>query len=443
MPDATAALDIERAVLGAMLVDTEAVIEAANVLADASYFYEPSYGMIYQAIIDLFSNNAPIDQLTVTDQLKRKGLLDMAGGEETIAALIAETTSTANVRYHCTVLREKRNLRCLHGIGTSLAYDVEHGQGTFDDLYHKTASSLTEMVGNILDANVCAAGDVAGNTLAQIIDRADGKATTGVPTGFELLDKVTGGWQNTNSIVLAGLPGQGKTALALKFALVAAEHEHPVLFFSMEMSQHEIVSRLLAMKAQVPTSGAVKLEDYQRRRLVEAREALSALPFYIDDSASLTSGRLLTRAKMHQRRYGIKMIFVDYLQLMRGYGTDRQQQIEDISRNVKGMAKELAVPVMVLSQFNRDVGSVEDHKRPGLNDLRGSGAIEQDANLVLFIYEPDEKERRYISDRVSDMVAPEEEARIRTLIIAKNRSGPTLEIPMLWAGETYEFGGLK
>lgn len=414
--------DIERAVLGAMLLDKEAIGTAVEVLSrDHDYFYKPAHALIFRAITDLYDNNLPVDQLTTAERLKDIGKLEDAGGEASIAALAAETRSTANIRYHCEILREKALLRKMITITTGVRNRCFEESADPTDLL----STLEEQVMNIADLrgtrDFQSLSEQVYQAHEEIVRRAEAKGLTGVTSGFTRLDKLTSGWQSSDLIILAGRPSMGKTALALEFAKNAAQHDVPVGFFSLEMSALQLVMRMLFNEGRF--DGAAlhtrkpKQEDWSR--LSDACSRLEKYPIYIDDTPGLSSIELSAKAKRLKRDKDIGMIIVDYLQLMQGTNREsRQQEISSISRSLKTLAKELNIPVIVLSQLSRAVEQRGGDHRPLLSDLRESGAIEQDADVVCLLRRPCKLARDDEND----------DETLAVVEVAKHRNGPTGDI---------------
>jgi replicative DNA helicase len=366
----------------------------------------------------LNGHNEPIDQLTLCDQLKQDGHLETVGGAGSLAELWAELSSTANVVHHCQIIRECWHRRQLGHIGHELVRKAYDKQEPFADLVETAQSQVFSLTNGRSDQQDVSIADLLPPRLAHLDSLyKKGSAVTGIPTGFPTLDAMTAGLQAGNLIVIAGRPSMGKTSLALRIAWhVAAGHDLPVLIFSLEMSKEEVTDRFLSMAATVDAhvlrTGRIKPEDWSR--LAATSQQLAQAPLFIDDSGSLTMALLRSRARRRKARSGLAMVVIDYLQLLSSgqRGESRQQEIADISRSLKLLSKELAVPILVLSQLNRSVENRDD-KQPTLADLRDSGAIEQDADLVMMVYR----------DEVYKHESPKKG--IADILIRKHRNGPT------------------
>ena len=433
--------DIERAILGAMLLEKEAVGIAIEMLSrEQDCFYKPVHSIIFRAITDLYDDNSPVDQLTVTERLKERGQLDTVGGEATIASLASETASAANIRYHCQILREKAMLRKIIAIATSIR----------NQCFEESANP-PEILNN-LEENIMNLSDLRGSrdfkllseavydAHDEIIRRSETKdGVTGVKSGFKRLDTLTSGWQNSDFIIIAGRPSMGKTALALELAKNAASVNVPVGLFSLEMSSLQLVMRMLFNEGRFDGSSLYKRkpEKGDWTRLADACARLSKYPIYIDDTPGLSCIELSAKAKRLKREKNIGLIIVDYLQLMQGINREsRQQEISSISRSFKTLSKELNVPVIALSQLSRAVEQRGGDHRPVLSDLRESGAIEQDADVVMFIYRASvyDPEHEYT---INEQNIPASE--VAEIIIRKQRNGPTGTILLHWIKENTKF----
>ena len=434
--------DIERAILGAMLLEKEAIGIAIEMLSrEQDCFYKPVHSIVFRAITDLYDDNSPVDQLTVTERLKERGQLDTVGGEATIASLASETASAANIRYHCQILREKAMLRKMIAITTSIR----------NQCFEESANP-PEILNN-LEENIMNLSDLRGSrdfkllseavydAHDEIIRRSETKdGVTGVKSGFKRLDILTSGWQNSDLIIIAGRPSMGKTALALELAKNAASVNVPVGLFSLEMSSLQLVMRMLFNEGRFDGSSLYKRkpEKGDWTRLADACARLSKYPIYIDDTPGLSCIELSAKAKRLKREKNIGLIIVDYLQLMQGINREsRQQEISSISRALKTLSKELNVPVIALSQLSRAVEQRGGDHKPVLSDLRESGAIEQDADVVMFIY------RASVYDSTHEYTINEQNipaSEVAEIIIRKQRNGPTGTILLHWIKENTKFG---
>jgi len=432
--------DIERAVIGAMLIDIDAIGLAIELITE-DYFYKPEHAMIFRAITDLYDDHVPVDQLTVADQLKRRGHLDMVGGEATLSSLISETASAANIRYHCRILKEKTLLRKLITVATS------YRNKCFDDTSNPTSllDGLEQDVMNLSEMrhtkSYQSMEEMVHHAHAEIERKSQaGDGVTGIDTGFTKLNRMTAGWQPSDLIILAGRPSMGKTALGLDIAKIAASNNIPVGIFSLEMATMQLVMRMLYNEGRFDGSSMHKKKPTQEdwTRLGDACNRLHEYPIYIDDTPGLSSTELAAKAKRLKTEKNIGLVIVDYLQLMQGTNREsRQQEISSISRALKGLAKELEVPVIALSQLSRALEQRGGDHRPLLSDLRESGAIEQDADVVMFIY----RAAVYNIDPgyvIFEQDIPKDE--VAELIIRKQRNGPVGTILLHWIKEYMRFG---
>ena len=432
--------DIERAVLGAMLIDKNAIGEAIELLPNSTFFYEPANGMIFRAITNLYDENAPVDQFTVGERLKGRGQLDMVGGEETIAALIAETASSANIRYHSQILKEKALLRQLISLAVSTrnsSYQDGAEASSILDIMERGIIDISEMRHS---KSYLSVGDTVRQAHDEIVRKAEaGDGLTGVDSGFSRLNRMTGGWQPSDLIILAGRPSMGKTALGLDMAKNAARNGVPVGVFSLEMSSMQLVMRMLFNEGRF--NGATIHENKPSQqdwsRLSDACGRLSDFPIYVDDTPGLSITELNAKAKRLKVEKNIGLIMVDYLQLMQGTTREsRQQEISQISRSLKGIAKELNIPVVALSQLSRAIEQRGGDHRPMLSDLRESGAIEQDADVVMFIY------RASVYNLPMEYMIDDQHVNtenVAEVIIRKQRNGPIGTILLHWIKEYTRF----
>ncbi|HUT63009.1 MAG TPA: replicative DNA helicase [Anaerolineae bacterium] len=431
--------DIERAVLGAMLLEKKAIGTAIEIKLD-DCFYKPAHSVIYRTITDLYDENLPVDQLMVSERLKQRGMLDMVGGEATIASLVSETASAANIRYHCQILKEKALLRKMISITTSTR------DSCFEDSADPTAilDNLEQGIMNIsemrLSQSYVALEDTVHKAHAEIVRKAETKdGITGVDTGFQRLNDLTAGWQPSDLVIIAGRPSMGKTALATEFAKNAASKNIPVGIFSLEMSVLQLVMRMLFNEGRFDGS-TLHLRKHDKgdwTRLSDACSRLNKYPIFIDDTPALSCIELSAKAKRLKAERDIGLIIVDYMQLMQGTTREsRQQEISSISRSLKSLAKELSIPVVALSQLSRALEQRGGDHRPLLSDLRESGAIEQDADLVMFIY------RASVYGIDPEYTIQEEEVpkeNVAELIIRKQRNGPIGTILLHWIKEYTKF----
>ncbi len=431
--------EIERAVLSEMFFEKEAIGIAIEMITE-DCFYKPEYAVIFRAITNLYDENFPVDQISVSERLKQQGHLEMVGGEVTIASLIGETVSAANIVYHCKILKEKALLRKLITVTTAIrnkSFEDTADSTEILDTFEQSIMQLSDMRSTRSYVSVAETVHQAHEEIVRKSESKDG--VTGSDTGFKRLNNLTAGWQPSELIILAGRPSMGKTALALDFAKNAARKNITVGFFSLEMSAMQLVMRMLFNEGRFDGSllQAKKLSQFDWTRLSDACSRIHDYPIYIDDTPGLSSIELNAKAKRLKAENNIGLIIVDYLQLMQGtYRESRQQEISSISRSLKGLAKELEIPVIALSQLSRALEQRGGDHRPLLSDLRESGAIEQDADVVMFIYRASVygiNPEYLIKDQ---NVNPEG---VAELIIRKQRNGPIGTILLHWIKENTKF----
>jgi replicative DNA helicase len=416
--------EAEQAVLSAMLMDQDAVMRAAETLDD-SMFYAERHRRVYRAMIALTETGSVVDPLTLADELARRGELEAAGGKDYIGFLVDVVPTAANVEYHARIVREKALLRRLIEASTSIVQQAFEGKNTAEDLLDEAESRIFQVSQQRGREGFTRIKELLWPTMERIeaLQRG-GKTVTGVPTGFADLDELTSGFQPADLVVIAARPSMGKTALTLNIAQHASiEAQVPVAFFSLEMSKESLVQRMLTSEARVDAQRLRKgmLRDDDFPRLARAAGILSSAPVYIDDTPGISMLEMRSKARRLKADADLGMIVVDYLQLMQGPADseNRQQEVSTISRGLKSLAKELSVPVVALSQLSRapEQRAGEDKGRPQLSDLRESGAIEQDSDVILFIYRPEV----YFGPVDKDGNSIEGRAEI---IVGKQRNGP-------------------
>lgn len=427
-------LEAEQSVLGAILLDNASLAKAMEVLTEED-FYRTAHRKIYMAMLDLSEHGEIIDQITLTEHLKTKGELEAVGGAAYLAELVQIVPTAANIRYHCKIVREKALLRNLISTSTEVIARGYEGAVQADDLLDFAERSVFSLAQGKLGRSFTPLSHIIKESL-DLVDRLSKRQerVTGIPTGFAKLDDLTAGLQGSDLVVIAGRPSMGKTSLALGIALHAAtKHHHKVGIISLEMSKEQLVLRLLSSLASVDShalrTGRLLKEDWWR--LAEAAGKLEQAPVFIDDTGALTVQQMRGKARRLKAESGLDLLVVDYLQLMQGRSDaeSRQQEISDISRSLKALAKELNVPVVALSQLSR---AVESRKPPipMLADLRESGAIEQDADVVIFIYR-------------DDVYNPEsEEKGMADIMVKKHRNGPTGDVKLAFLDKFAKFGDL-
>ena len=417
-------IDLEEAVLGAMLIDEKGVNEVIDILSP-DVFYKKAHQLIFESIQRLFRESEPIDLLTVSADLKKNKNFEAIGGDFYLINLSQKVSSSAHIEYHSRIIQQKFIQRKLISISNEIIQKSYNESTDVIDLLDEAESKLYDIAQN----NIKGTSETAQNLVIQAKNRIEEiskqEGLSGISTGFDKLDKLTSGWQASDLIIVAARPGMGKTALALSMARnVSVQKKIPVAFFSLEMSSVQLITRLISSETGLSSDKlrTGKLADHEWQQLNIKVSDLESAPLYIDDSAALTIFELRAKARRLASSHGIKLIIIDYLQLMNlGSSTkagNREQEISTISRNLKALAKELNIPVIALSQLSRAVETRGGTKRPILSDLRESGAIEQDADIVSFLYRP---EYYGITEWDDDMKTPSEGQ--GEFIVAKHRNG--------------------
>lgn len=416
------AVQIEEVVLGALMLDKDAMSVVLDILRPDS-FYKKQHGVIFEAMRQLFDRSQPVDILTVHEALKKSGQLEFVGGIGYLVELTNKVASAANLEFHARIIAQKHIQRELIRVSTSTITDAFEDTKDVFQMLDEAESGLFEITQQNLNRRYSRIGDLAVRAqkeLETLSKKAEG--LTGVPTGFTELDRITNGWQKSDLIIVAARPGMGKTAFTLALARNAAlEYTRPVAFFSLEMSALQLTHRLMSMVAEIPGDKLrnAKLEEYEWQQLNTAVERFSEVPIFIDDTPAINIFELRAKCRRLKSQHDIQLVIIDYLQLMTAgpeqkRGGTREQEISSISRALKSMAKELDVPVIALSQLSRAVETRSGNKRPQLSDLRDSGAIEQDADIVTFIYRPEYYEMEADPSISRDLAE---------IIIAKHRNG--------------------
>lgn len=434
------AREFEEAVLGALMLEKDAYPQISEILRPES-FYDRHHQMIYAAITDLAVRQEPIDILTVTEQLKKRGELDDVGGPYYITKLSSQVASSAHIEYHARIIAQKYLARELISFTSEIQTKSFDETLDVDDLMQEAEGRLFEISQRNLKKDYTQINPViseAYELLQKAAARTDG--LSGLESGFHGLDKMTSGWQNSDLVIIAARPAMGKTAFVLSMARnIAVNFKNPVALFSLEMSNVQLVNRLIVNVCEIPgekiKSG--QLAPYEWQQLDYKLKDLIDAPLFVDDTPSLSVFELRTKARRLVREHGVKMIIIDYLQLMNASGMSfgsRQEEVSTISRSLKGLAKELNIPIIALSQLNRGVENREgvEGKRPQLADLRESGAIEQDADMVCFIHRP-EYYKIYTDEKGNDLRGMAE------IIIAKHRNGATGDVLLRFKGEFAKF----
>lgn len=432
------AVEVEMSVLGAMLLEKEAISRALEIL-DETAFYKPAHQEIFKALISLFEKNEAADSITVVEELRRMGKLDAVGGPLYISDLTMRVTSAANVEYHAKIVLEKALLRNLITASTEITSRAFNEQDDALDLLDEAENKIFQISEKRMKKSFLPMKEAVFSTM-ELLESIHGahSGVTGVPSGFTALDNMTGGFQNSDLIIVAARPSMGKTAFVLSLARNAAiDHNKPIGFFSLEMSAQQLVLRLICAEARVDAHSVRtgRLPEEQWRHLSTRIGKLYNAKIFIDDTPALSILELRAKARRLKAEHNVSMIIVDYLQLMQGpkNAQSREQEISMISRSLKALAKELNIPVIALSQLNRAVETTAD-KRPTLANLRESGAIEQDADVVLFIHRPEKYNILEEAGKSTQGIAE--------IIIGKQRNGPTGEVELTFINQYARFENL-
>ncbi|SJZ80940.1 replicative DNA helicase [Selenihalanaerobacter shriftii] len=428
-------IDAEKSTLGAMLIDRDAIAKVIEVLKPAD-FYREAHSIIYKVINKLFDNGEPVDLVTVSEELRDEDALEDIGGVSYLTSIANSVPTSANVTYYAKMVEEKSILRNLIKASNHISQLGYNGEKDTEVVLDKAEQLIFNISQKRAVQSYSGIKDVLMKTfdnLEQLYDNKGG--VTGVPTGFKDLDNMTSGFQDSDLIIIAARPSMGKTALALNIGQFAAiQSEIPVAIFSLEMSKEQLVQRMLCSEAQVDNhrlrTGYLNENDWNR--LTDAAGKLSDSKIFIDDTPGITVMEMRAKARRIKAEHGLGLILIDYMQLMQGSGRpeSRQQEVSKISRSLKGLARELNVPVVSLSQLSRAVEQRND-KRPQLSDLRSSGSIEQDADLVAFIYR-------------DDYYNPDSEKQgITEIIVGKQRNGPVGKVELAFQKEYTKFVDLS
>lgn len=434
------AVDFEEAVLGALMIEKDAYSLVSEILKPQS-FYEIKHQKIFQAIQNLSIEQKPVDIITVTEELRKNGDLDIVGGPFYITQLSGKVVSSAHIEYHARIIAQKHLARELISYTSHIQTKAFDETIDVDDLMQEAEGELFEISQQNMKKDYTQINPVIDNAfelLKKAAARADG--LSGLETGFTQLDKITSGWQNSDLIIIAARPAMGKTAFVLSMAKnITVNYRQPVAMFSLEMNNVQLVNRLISNVCEIPSEKikSGQLAQYEWSQLDIKIKELYDAPLYLDDTPSLSVFELRTKARRLVREHGVKLIIIDYLQLMNANGMktgNRQEEISAISRSLKGLAKELDIPIIALSQLNRNNETREgiDGKRPQLSDLRESGAIEQDADIVCFIHRP-EYYKIYEDENKNDLRG------LAEFIIAKHRNGAVGHILLRFKGEYIKF----
>jgi replicative DNA helicase len=428
--------EAEQAVLGAMLLDQDAALLATELVQD-DMFYREGHRRLFRAMVGLVEQRTVIDPVTLRDELGRRGELDAIGGADYLADLVDAVPTAANLEYHARIVKDKAILRRLIEASTGIITEAYDGRSTASDLLDKAESRIFQISQERGSEGFARLKEMLWPTMERIeaLQRS-GKSITGVPSGFVDLDRLTSGFQPSELVIVAARPSMGKTAFCLNVATHAAVEGQGVAIFSLEMSRDQLVQRMLTAEARVDSQRVRQggLRDADFTNLARAAGVLQSCPVWIDDTPSLSLLEMRSKARRLKAENDIKLVVVDYLQLMRSpeYAENRVQEISDISRSLKALARELAVPVVALSQLSRASEQRGGEKRPILSDLRDSGAIEQDADLVIFIhrseyYDRDDEAKKGLAD----------------ILLHKNRNGPTGDVQLRFSREYTRFDNLS
>ena len=434
------AIDIEKVVLGALMIDKDAFTVVSEIIKPET-FYEARHQKIYEAVQSLNLQEKPVDIMTVTEELRHKGTLEDVGGPAYVVELSSQVASSAHIEYHAHILAQKFLARQLIQFASMIETDAFDETVDVDDLMQKAEGALFEISQkNMLQdyVQIDTIVDQAHQLLLQASNREGG--LTGVPSGVRKLDDITAGWQPSDLVIIAGRPAMGKTSFALSIAKnVAIDYRKPIAFFSLEMNNVQLVNRLISNVCSIPGNKILngQLTPDEWERFDSNIRKMQGAPIYVDDTPGLSIFELRTKARRLVREHGIELLMIDYLQLMNANGmrfNSRQEEVSTISRSLKGLAKELNIPVLALSQLSRAVEQRDgpEGKRPQLSDLRESGAIEQDADMVLFVHRP-EYYHILQDEKGNDLHG------MAQIIIAKHRKGATGDVLLNFRGEYTRF----
>ena len=430
-------VEAEQSVVGAMLMDKDAILAASEIICGDD-FYQNAYGVIFDSMVELFNEGKPVDLITLQERLKEKEVPPEISSLEFVRDLVAAVPTSANVRYYAQIVSDKAVMRKLIKMNDELSNICYAGNEPLESVLEKTEKSVFQLLQNRNAGEYVPIRQVVMNALEKVGKASKSKGTvTGIPTGFIDLDYKLSGLQPSDLVLVAARPSMGKTAFVLNIAqYVAFKKDKCTAIFSLEMSKEQLVNRLFSLESQVDAqalrTGNMKDSDWEK--LIEAAGIIGQSNLIIDDTPSISISELRSKCRKYKMEHGLDLIIIDYLQLMSGSvggrSESRQQEISDISRSLKALARELNVPVIALSQLSRAVEQRPD-KRPMLSDLRESGAIEQDADVVMFIY----RDEYYNKDS--------EYKKQAEIIIAKQRNGPVGTVHLAWLGEYTKFANLS
>ena len=428
-------LEAEQSVIGAMIMDREAIIMASEILIRQD-FYHQQYGVLFETMVELYNEEQPVDMITLQNRLREKDVPAEVSSLEFVGELVAAVPTSANIKYYANIVKEKATLRRLIKVNEEIANQCYLGREGLEDIMADTEKKIFDLLQNKSGGDYVPIKQVVINALEKIEQASKTKGNvTGIATGFVDLDYRTSGLQPSDLVLVAARPSMGKTAFVLNIAQYVAFHSDLcTAIFSLEMSKEQLVNRLFSLEsrvdAQLLRSGNLADSDWEK--LIEGAGVIGRSKLIIDDTPGISISELRSKCRKYKLEHDLKLIIIDYLQLMSGSGRSdsRQQEISDISRSLKGLARELNVPVIALSQLSRQVEQRPDH-RPMLSDLRESGAIEQDADVVMFIYRDD-----YYNKDTPDK-------NIAEIIIAKQRNGPIGTINLVWLPQYTKFANME
>ncbi|MBH75623.1 MAG: replicative DNA helicase [Flavobacteriales bacterium] len=435
------AIDFEEGVLGALMIDKNATGIAIEILS-AECFYKEKHQEIFQVLLELFNDAEPIDLLTVTDKLRKNGKLKMCGGEVYLAELTQKVVSSAHIEHHARIIVQKYIQRKLISISSTLINDAFDETTDIIELMDKAEREIFKVTEGSIKKNYSKATDLIHQAIKEIESIGNEDGISGIPSGFLEIDKITSGWQRSDLIIIAARPGMGKTAFVLSMARnIAVDHKKPVAVFSLEMNSLQLITRLISSETGLASDKlrSGKMEPYEWEQLHSKIKKIENAELFIDDTPGLSIFDLRAKCRRLVSQHGVKIIIIDYLQLMQGSskGGVREQEISSISRSLKSIAKELNIPIICLSQLNRGV-ELRTDKRPILSDLRESGAIEQDADIVNFIYRPE-----YYNIDMWDTEPQTSCLGQAEFIIAKHRNGSLGRRRLKFNASLAKFGNLE
>ena len=437
------ASDLEQSILGALMLEKDPLTDVIDILKPES-FYEEAHQEIYRGIIQLFNNSEPIDLRTVANQLRKNGKLELVGGSYYLASLTTRISSAANIEFHARAVLEYAIKRELIAIATMVHKNAYEDTTDVFTLLDHTEQALFEITETNIRKNYADMRSLLGEAFKELeAKRAHKDGLTGIPSGFTALDRVTSGWQKADLMIVASRPGMGKTAFMLSALRNAAvDHGYPVAIFSLEMASLQLVNRLISAEAELESEKIKKgsLADHEWQQLIYKTSQLSQAPIYIDDTPALSIFELRAKCRRLKAKHDVQLIVIDYLQLMSGEATkgpgNREQEIATISRSLKSLAKEIHAPIIALSQLSRAVETRGGSKRPLLSDLRESGSIEQDADMVLFLYRPE-----YYG--ITEDEAGNPAHGLAEVIVAKHRNGSLDSVKLKFIGKYTKFTDIQ